>query len=150
MVAGVVSAVKLLSGRRAFVDLDSVVGIERILAAGVVSIAGRSCLVGLNDSVIGSAVNADTRQLHRHLLHWCHQLLVGVSLTPPVPSLPGRHLCPECQLEFPSASKLTAHITGPAHSKIKGPTQSRNSVSGLRQGPESTVSEAVQQQEGPN
>ena len=90
---GTITHVKVLKGRRAFVDLTGAdsARTSALIAAGSLIVRDVVCPVGLNTSPAGAAARADPRQLRRHA-------------------------CPLCGLEFASARKLAAHAAdGPAH-----------------------------------
>lgn len=65
--AGNVESVKLLRGRRAFVDLccTDAAPLQAVLEAGSLAVAGSPALVGLNTSPAGPASQADMRQQQR-------------------------------------------------------------------------------------
>ena len=82
---GVVENVKMLSNRRAFVDLSSGSPLlQECIAAASLQLAGLDCFVGVNNSLAGGAKQTDQRQLERSqqcpaaspTTLWCFQVCV--------------------------------------------------------------------------
>ena len=93
---GAVQHVKVLKGRRAFIDVveldaSTAASISIPISAGFVNVLGVRCPVGINTSLAGVASEPDERQL---IIHECSI----------------------CQQQFASARKLAAHLSdGSAH-----------------------------------